>query len=212
MILNDADERRIGQALQGLTDALTLRVHSNQPDSTLTKATLDLVDYTVSLAPQKLNREAVPLGADMLDPTTLIVSSHGAFGVRFIGTPSGTEYTTFIQALMTYGNPLPHQQPPWAEWLQQIAHPVTADIFVSTTCTRCPQVVDQGIHFARIQPMIAVNIIQAEQFPDISQTHQVMGVPTIWCRPGPYKLTGMTAPEYFAAYLIQASTQPGPDQ
>ena len=62
-----------------------------------------------------------------------------------------------------------------------------------------------AIHFVIRQPLIAVQVIQVDQFPTVGQEHHVMGVPTTWCEPGPYVFTGTVPPEYFAAYLIQAS-------
>ncbi len=211
MFLSEDDERRTRRTLEAIRENLSLRVYSDLPQGSLTQATLDLVDYTVSLSPENLNRDLLPLASGMLDPTTTIVSeSHGVFGVRFSGTPSGMEYTALIEALLTFGQSPTATVPPISSWLAQIQHPVQAQIFVSPTCMRCPHVVAMAIQFARLQPLISANIIQVDQFPATGQQHQVLGVPTTWCEPGPYVFTGMPAPEYFAAYLIQASTSAAP--
>ena len=62
-----------------------------------------------------------------------------------------------------------------------------------------------GIEFCMWQPLIQVKVIQTEQFIELAKTHHVTGVPTTWCEPGPYVFSGTVSPQYFAAYLIQAS-------
>jgi alkyl hydroperoxide reductase subunit AhpF len=207
MILSAAEEARIGRALNLLSCPLTIHILSNQPTNSLFLATADIVDYTVSLSPATLSRthRASPEGE--LDPGIIIANQQGeTFGVRFTGTPSGMEYTGFIEALMAFGQPAPTDHSALGHLLTHIANPVRSKIFVSPTCTRCPGIVAMAIRFARLQPMISADIIQVDQFPAAGQAHQVLGVPTTWCEPGPYVFTGVPAPEYFAAYLIQAST------
>ncbi|OLZ08888.1 hypothetical protein BFX06_05425 [Sulfobacillus thermosulfidooxidans] len=69
---------------------------------------------------------------------------------------------------------------------------------------------NMAIAFAIRQPLIRAQIIQVEELPELAQKHHVMGVPTTWCEPGPYVFTGTVSPEYFAAYLIQASMSATP--
>lgn len=59
--------------------------------------------------------------------------------------------------------------------------------------------------FARIQPLVAVRIIQVEDFPALSQSRNVLGVPTVWCEPGPIRFAGNVPAPYFAAQILQSS-------
>lgn len=208
MMLNSSEEMRISHYLNQLPSPLTIHILSNNPQNSLCLATADIIDYTVSLSPDTLSRIQGPLCEAGLDPTILISNITGqTFGVRFSGTPSGMEYSAFIQALLDFG--LPQTGDPYGvrHLLDHISQPVHAKIFVSPTCTRCPGIVDMATKFVKMQPYLSVNIIQVDQFPEAGKAHQVMGVPTTWCEPGPYVFTGIPVPEYFAAYLIQASSE-----
>ena len=58
---------------------------------------------------------------------------------------------------------------------------------------------------ARMQPLVSVRVIQVEDFPALSQSRNVLGVPTVWCEPGPIRFTGNAPAPYFAAQILQSS-------
>ncbi len=134
MILDSEHEQDVTAVLSLLAEPVVLSIHTNQWDSPATQAIRDLVHYTVSLMPQKISREVVGrIGAD-LDPAVTIRNRDGkVFGVHFVGTPTGLEYRSFIEAVVASVRPQDSSPTPWSQLLKEIHHPVSANIFVSPT-------------------------------------------------------------------------------
>ncbi len=133
MILGSDHEQYVVNLLAGLSKRVVLIIHSNRWKHAATRSTQDLVDYTVSLAPTKISRELQKLPLNTWnDPTLTIRDEDGlAFGVQFIGSPTGLEYRLFLQAIVASTHPQPRFSEETA--LKEIRQPVRAKIFVSPT-------------------------------------------------------------------------------
>ncbi len=87
----------------------------------------------MSLSPTKISRALRKMPSmSWNDPTLVIRDEDGkSFGVQFIGSPTGLEYRTFLQAIVASTHP----QPVFSEGtvVKDIRQPVEAKIFVSPT-------------------------------------------------------------------------------
>ncbi len=134
VILDPEQEQKVITALSLLTEPVVISIHSNQWDSPATQAIQDLVNFTVSLMPERISSELIETrDPSALDPTVTIRNREGhVFGVQFIGAPSGLEYRAFIDAVVA-STSTADLSPMWSRLLQEIHHPVKATIFVSPT-------------------------------------------------------------------------------
>ncbi len=133
MILGSEHEQYVIDMLAGLSKRVVITIHSAHWKSGVTRSTQDLVDYTMSLSPTKISRALRKMPSmSWNDPTLVIRDEDGkSFGVQFIGSPTGLEYRTFLQAIVASTHP----QPVFSEGtvVKDIRQPVEAKIFVLPT-------------------------------------------------------------------------------
>lgn len=107
VILGSEHEQYVIDMLGGLSKRVVITIHSAHWKSGVTRSTQDLVDYTMSLSPTKISRELRKMPSmSWNDPTLVIRDEDGkSFGVQFIGSPTGLEYRTFLQAIVASTHP-----------------------------------------------------------------------------------------------------------
>ncbi len=97
-------------------------------------AMLDLVDYLVSLAPNRLSRRLQIAEESRSGPTLHIVSrAHPSFGTEFWGVPSGHEFLNVIDSLELATGRIPSLDPVTTALLGQMTSAVTLKVFVTPT-------------------------------------------------------------------------------
>lgn len=101
-------------------------------------------------------------------------------GVRFYGLPSGHEFGTLVQDINTFGKGAkPDLSPNTIEKLKEIDTPVRISVFVTPTCPYCPRAVLTAHNFALINPLIKAEMIEANEFFELSNEFGVSSVPHI---------------------------------
>ncbi|SHH44310.1 protein disulfide oxidoreductase [Thermosipho atlanticus] len=101
-------------------------------------------------------------------------------GVRFYGLPSGHEFGTLVQDIITFGKgATPELSPSTIEKLQAIDKPVKISVFVTPTCPYCPKAVLTAHNFALVNPLIKAEMIEANEFFELSNEFGVSSVPHI---------------------------------
>jgi predicted DsbA family dithiol-disulfide isomerase len=63
------------------------------------------------------------------------------------------------------------------EWAASLKSPVHMQVFVTPTCPYCPQAVLMGHQLAMESDMITADMVEAIEFPHLSQKYSVQGVP-----------------------------------
>ncbi|MCD6105104.1 MAG: thioredoxin family protein [Thermosipho sp. (in: Bacteria)] len=101
-------------------------------------------------------------------------------GVRFYGLPSGHEFGTLVQDITAFGKGAkPDLSPNTIEKLKEIDTPVRISVFVTPTCPYCPRAVLTAHNFALINPLIKAEMIEANEFFELSNEFGVSSVPHI---------------------------------
>lgn len=97
-------------------------------------------------------------------------------GVHYHMIPGGHEFNSFILAIYNAGSP---GQPLNQDILQRIeslnAHHI--QIFVSLSCTMCPEVVQASQRLALLNPDVQVDIYDLSHFPQYKEQYHIMSVP-----------------------------------
>ncbi len=123
-------------------------------------------------------------------------------GVRFYGIPSGHEFGTLVQDIVTFGKGAkPELSQETIEKLQSLDKPVRISVFVTPTCPYCPRAVLTAHNLALASDKIIAEMFEANEFYELSEQFGVSSVPQIVVNRDPEKFFIGAYPE--AQYLQQ---------
>lgn len=122
-------------------------------------------------------QEAEKYGVDKT-PATVIVSDKD-YGIKFYGIPTGHEFSSLIQAIHMVSLGEIEMPDDFRKKLDSIDKAVHLQIFVTPTCPHCPQAVINSHMLALSNDNIKAEMVEAGEFPELSQKYGVRGVPQI---------------------------------
>ena len=101
------------------------------------------------------------------------------YGIRFYGIPSGYEFMSLLDALNTVGSNGAGVQimPETKEFLDSLDRDLHIQVFITPTCPYCPRAVMMAHHFAFFSPRVKADMVEAMEFPELSNRYNVYGVP-----------------------------------
>jgi glutaredoxin-like protein len=99
------------------------------------------------------------------------------FGIRFYGIPSGYEFSSIIEDLVDVSKGESGLQPKTKEAIAGFTEAVHFQVFVTPTCPYCPQAVRLAHKFAIESDLIRADMVEAIEFPHLSNKYHVHGVP-----------------------------------
>ncbi len=107
----------------------------------------------------------------------LVVMGEKDHGIRFYGIPSGFEFGTLLEVIRLVSNDDPELDEAVREKLEKLDRPVHLQVFVTPTCPYCPASVVAAHKLAMASDMVTGDMVEATEFPELSQRHMVMSVP-----------------------------------
>ena len=152
-----SDTRAILDELADLSDMIQLEVI----DRTANSAAFDAVGVT---------------GAPVIELTD-VEGANETFGIRYLGIPSGYEFGSLVEDLMMIGGGESGLSNETKRALDGLEAPVHMRVFVTPTCPYCPQAVRLAHQMAFYSPNVRADMVEAMEFPEMSQKYGVMGVP-----------------------------------
>jgi glutaredoxin-like protein len=183
-LLDEKTAEQVRKELAGLTSPVQLVVFTQEFECTYCKENRQLTEEIAQLS-ELVEVEVYDFVADKdkaealsIDkiPATAVIGSED-YGIRFYGIPAGYEFTSLLQAIKTLGTgELPFEEGT-IKSLKSIGQPVHLQVFVTPTCPYCPQSVVIAHQMAMASPMVHADMVEATEFPHLSQRYQVMGVP-----------------------------------
>lgn len=108
-------------------------------------------------------------------PPSISVGEHGR--VRFMGTPSGYEFSTLLTAIIDAGRPGTKLSPATIAFIEGLSEELNIMVFVTPTCPHCPGAGVLAHRMAAASSMISASVIEAQEYPDLAGAYRVMGVP-----------------------------------
>lgn len=151
------ETRQIAEELAALSSKISLEVYDFVAD----KALAD--QYGIDKIPATIIAEGGEDGQD--------------FGIRYYGIPSGYEFSSLIQDVIMVSAGDPQLSDETNTWLAALKTPVHLQVFVTPTCPYCPQAVLLAHRLAMASDMVQADMVEATEFPHLSNKYQVMGVP-----------------------------------
>lgn len=151
------DTRLISEEVASLSNKITLEVYDFVKDSAL----------------------AQQYGIDKI-PATLVM--HGGdqpkdYGIRYYGIPAGYEFTSLIHDILMVGTGESGLSLEMKKWIAELKTPLHLQVFVTPTCPYCPPAVLLAHKMAMESDFIHADMVEATEFPHLSNKYDVMGVP-----------------------------------
>lgn len=109
-------------------------------------------------------------------PATILAGKR-EYGIRFFGFCAGHEFTSLINALVLVGGGETDLNPELVKMIRSIRTPVHLEVMVTLTCPYCPQSVYAAHQLAFVNENITADMVEASEFPELSKTYDVSGVP-----------------------------------
>ncbi|HOQ40331.1 MAG TPA: thioredoxin family protein [Fervidobacterium sp.] len=128
-------------------------------------------------------------------------------GVRFYGVPSGHEFATLIQDIVTFGKDArPQLSEETVAKLMELDKPIRISVFVTPTCPYCPKAALTAHSLALASDKIIAEVIEANEISDLSEQFGVSSVPHIAVNRNPDKFFVGAFPEpQFLQQLLELS-------
>ena len=100
-------------------------------------------------------------------------------GLAFHGVPGGHEFTSFVLGLYNVAGPGQMILKEVKERIKNIREPVDLKIFVTLSCTLCPDLVKVAQRIAAENPKVTADVYDIRHFEELKTKHQIMSVPCI---------------------------------
>ncbi len=140
------------------------------------KLTLTFVDLDATEGFQK----ALEMGLDPLRLPAMAFQAESLTGKsRFFGIPTGYEFATLIENIIDLSRNLNHLKAETRAALAALNSAAEIKIFVTPTCGFCPSTVRMAHQMAMSSPNVTAEIIEANEFQDLTEQYNVSGVPKI---------------------------------
>ena len=100
-------------------------------------------------------------------------------GVRFFGIPAGYEFISLMGAIIEVGSGEIELTAKSKELVKSIDKPLHLQVFVTPSCPYCPRAVRTAHQMAMLNENITADMVEAQEFFDLSNKYNVMGVPRV---------------------------------
>lgn len=119
--------------------------------------------------------ETQKYGIDRI-PATVVMSDTDR-GIRFYGIPAGYEFGTLVEAIKMVSNGKADLSQESKTFLDGLKKDIHLQVFVTPTCPYCAGAVVLAHQMAFYSDRVKADMVEATEFPHLSQKYQVMGVP-----------------------------------
>ncbi len=179
------ETKQLLEEVQAISDKISLEVYDLEQDAA--KA----AEYKVDKAP------AIVIAAKEGDHIK-------DYGIRYYGIPSGHEFSSLIQDILQVSERDSGLQPATREFLRSLTQPVHLQVFVTPTCPYCPRAVILTHRMAMESDMVTADMVEAQEFYELSNKYGVSGVPHTDINDGQGTIVGALPEEHFVAEIRRA--------
>ncbi len=151
------ETRELVEELSGLSESITAEVFDFVADEEQTRA------FSIDKIPAVA---VIRDGDDSKD-----------FGIRYFGIPSGYEFSSLINDIMMVSSGDSGLSAETKAWAANLESPIHMQVFVTPTCPYCPQAVTLAHRLAMESDLIKADMVEAIEFPGLSNKYHVQGVP-----------------------------------
>ena len=100
-------------------------------------------------------------------------------GIVFHAVPGGHEFNSFVVALYNVAGPGQEVEPSLKESIEAVGKKINLKIFVSLSCTMCPETVMSAQRTAALSENIEAHMFDLVHYPQLKEKYKVMSVPCL---------------------------------
>ena len=115
-------------------------------------------------------------GVDKI-PAVVLPAGDGRW-LKYYGFPGGQEFLTLVETIVDLSRGERLLADGVRKRLRRLKKDVLIQVFVTPSCPYCPQMARLAYHMALESPHVTAEVIEAQEFPELSQRFKVRAVPT----------------------------------
>lgn len=183
-MLQEKDEEEVRRRLEEMENPVRIVNFTQAFECDFCRETRELLEETTALS-EKLSLEVYDFvrdgearqryGVDKI-PATVLVGEKD-YGIRFYGIPAGYELVTLLEDIVMVSKRDSGLSAESRKKLAALEEPLHLQVFVTPTCPYCPRAVRLAHQFALESEQVVADMVEATEFPQLSQRYGVMGVP-----------------------------------
>jgi glutaredoxin-like protein len=211
--LDQKIQKQVTEFFADLQDPVVLQLFPG-PNEEYAQVFLDIAHEVAALTPlftvEEINDQPVlEPGHDATRPFTgpvgMLINSQGSFtGIRYLGIPSGLEFGTFLEDILSVSTHHVTLSDKTQESLQALQEPLHIQVFTTPTCRWCPRVARMAHEMALTNPKITADLIDSGEFDTLASHYNVSGVPKSLFN-GSHEVMGAVAEHEYLTALLQAA-------
>ena len=215
-LLNDDIKKQVRDVFTQLKNPVQVLFFGDRDNCLYCDDTLALVQEVVELS-DKLNLAVYDMSDDAAiaaqykvdkTPGLVLAGLDGEqvldFGIRYAGIPSGHEFSSLVHDLVLVSGRDSGLNSKTREFLNKLEKPVHLQVFVTPTCPYCPRAVVLAHQMALESPMVEAEMIEATEFPELSNRFKVSGVPQTTINAGAGTAVGALPEDNLVAEIMRA--------
>lgn len=187
-LLSEKDSTYLKNEFEKLDRSVKMIVFTQENECQYCRETRELSEELAALSP-KIASEVVTFapegeaakqyGIDKIPAIVLVEDGPQPvdYGIRFYGIPSGYEFATLIEGIKMVSAGDSGLPADIKRKVAAIDKPVHMQVFITPTCPYCPQAVHLAHQMAMENSKVRADMVEAIEFPHLSNKYQVMGVP-----------------------------------
>ncbi len=140
---------------------------------------------------------------EMMPAIVMLDAQGNDMRIRFYGVPSGYEFSTLIEdVIATSKGGEVELSPTTLETLKNLDRPIKLQVFVTPTCPYCPKAVSMAQKLAMKSPFVQGEMVEANEFPELSMKYNVSSVPHIIINEGEGEFVGALPEDAFVEQIM----------
>lgn len=187
-LLNDQIRDQVRNEFNGLTGDVKLVLFTQKMECQYCSETRELAEELAALTDKisievfdfEDDKEAVETYNIDKIPAMAIVKGGTEprdYGIRLYGIPSGYEFSTLLEDIVMVSSGESGLAEETKSELAQLTTPLHLQVFVTPTCPYCPRAVRLAHMMAMESDLVTGDMVEAIEFPHLSNKYNVMGVP-----------------------------------
>ncbi len=206
--IKENDRELLRQEFQQLVQPVKLVLFTEELNCQYCRETKELLEEIASLS-DKITLETHNRHVDTeqaaqfkIDKAPAIAVTNGKdYGIRYFGIPSGYEFGSLIDDIIDVSKGESGLSVATKEALAKVTQPIHCQVFVTPTCPYCPRAVRLAHKMAIESEFVRADMIEATEFPELSQKYEVMAVPRTIINDASYFEGALPEAQFLAAAL-----------
>jgi len=133
----------------------------------------------------------------------VVVEGDEDYGIRFYGIPSGYEFSTLVEDIISVGTGELGLSGATADKLRDLEQDVRIQVFVTPGCPYCRNAVHTAHMMAMASPRVTSEMVMANEFPHLANRYGVMAVPKVVINDST-SFEGAIPEEDFLSFVLRA--------